>query len=70
MYFGVSLFLSCDLTSLPVGIKDLLMDGLYALRVGQELLLQSHLDSPGIKSKHITDLSQQAGKRLMDQSHS
>ena len=45
MYFGVSLFLSCDQTSLPVGIKDLLMDGLYALRVGQELLLQSHLDS-------------------------
>jgi len=32
-------------TSLSVGLKDLLIDGLYALRVGQDYIGQSHLDS-------------------------
>ena len=32
-------------TSLSVGLKDLLIDGLYALRVGQDYIGQSHHDS-------------------------
>ena len=32
-------------TNLSVGLKDLLIDGLYALRVGQDYIGQSHHDS-------------------------
>ena len=43
MCFGVSLLLLSDKPS--VGLKDLLIDGLYVLRVGQDYIGQSHLDS-------------------------